>query len=163
MAYQDPAGCDPNQMPATCVLYQTTFDAHSGLILAFGEYHPSQETILAFAGLTGATLPTRRISDDTSDFDNAGKSDILLQNATSGEMWIWETNGLDVIASGSPDSPGPSWHVVGTGDFNGDSHADILAQNGTSGEVWIWEMNGLKVIGKGSPGNLGPNWQAIGE
>ena len=34
MAYQDPAGCDPNQMPATCVLYQTTFDAHSGLSLA---------------------------------------------------------------------------------------------------------------------------------
>ena len=68
-----------------------------------------------------------------------------------------------MISSGSPENPGPSWHVIGTGDFNGDGYSDILAQNATSGEVWIWEMDGLKVIGKGSPGDLGPSWQAIGE
>jgi len=160
MAYQDPAGCDPDQTPATCILYQTTFDAHSGLILAFLEYHPSQETILTFAGLTGATLPTRRVSDDTSDFKNDGKSDILLQNTTSGEVEIWEMNGIKMIGSASPGTPEAGWHVIGSGDFNGDGYSDILLQN-TSGELWIWEMNGTKVIGGGSPGNPGSSWHAI--
>jgi hypothetical protein len=163
MAYQDPGGCDPNQMPATCVLYQTTFDAHSGLILAYAEYHPSQELILAFAGLTGATLPTRRISDDTSDFDNDGKSDILLQNA-SGQTEIWLMNGAAPTAEALVGTnPGPSWQAIGTGAFYGNAHSDILWQNISTGEVYIWEINGTKVIGGGSPGNPGPSWRAIGE
>jgi hypothetical protein len=58
------------------------------------------KTILAFAGLTGATFPTSRISDNTSDFDNDGKSDILLQNATSGEVEIWEMHGIKMIGGG---------------------------------------------------------------
>jgi hypothetical protein len=163
MAYQDPAGCDPNQTPATCVLYQTTFDAHSGLILAYGEYHPSQELILEFAGLTGATLPTRRISDDTSDFDDNGKSDILLQNA-SGQAAIWLMNGATASSMAQVGTdPGPSWHAIGSGDFNGDGYSDILWQNTGSGEIYIWEMNGTKMIGGGSPGNPGTSWRAIGE
>jgi len=117
---------------------------------------------LTFAGLTGATLPTRRVSDDTSDFKNDGKSDILLQNTTSGEVEIWEMNGIKVIGSFSPGTPQAGWHAIGTGDFNGDGYSDVLLQN-TSGELWIWEMNGTKVIGGGSPGNPGTSWHATGE
>ena len=119
---------------------------------------------MAFAGLTGATLPTRRISDDTSDFDNDGKSDIVLQN-TNGQAAIWLMNGATPITPMTPvgANPGSSWHVIGSGDFYGNGYSDILWQNISTGEVYILDINGTNAIGGGSPGNPGTSWHAIGE
>ena len=50
-------------------------------------------------------------------------------------------------------TPGPGWHVIGTGDYSGRS--DILFQN-TSGAVDIWEMSGTSVLASNSLGNPGP-------
>ena len=87
--------------------------------------------------------------------------EILWQN-TSGEAYIWEMNGTNVIGGGSLGNPGPSWHAIGTGDYYGHGYSDILFQN-VSGEVYIWEMNGTSVIGGASLGNPGPSWHPIGE
>ena len=80
----------------------------------------------------------------------------MFQN-DSGEAYIWEMNGTNVIGGGSLGNPGPSWHVMGVGDYNNDGHSDILWQN-SSGEVYIWEMNGTSIVGGGSLGNPGPTW-----
>jgi microcystin-dependent protein len=95
----------------------------------------------------------------TGDFTHDGFSDdILFQNASTGQVSIWEMNGTSLVGGGpvSP-SPGPSWHAIGT---NGGS--DILFQN-TSGQTSIWDMNGNTLIGGGavSP-NPGPSWHAVG-
>ena len=101
----------------------------------------------------------------TGDFNGDGRSDILWQN-TSGQVAIWEMNGLSPIAGGSQlagPNPGPNWKAVATGDFNGDGHSDILWQN-ASGQVAIWEMNGAALIAGGSQlvgPNPGPNWKAV--
>jgi hypothetical protein len=98
-----------------------------------------------------------------SDFNEDGNSDILWQNANSGQASIWDMN-ANALTGGGPVSPnpGPAWKAIGTGDFNGDGHADILWQD-ADGQASIWDMNGNSLIGGGpvSP-NPGPSWQAIG-
>ena len=49
------------------------------------------------------------------DYNNDGKSDILLQRTTDGACFVWEMNGLDRIDGGSGFvgwTPGPEWHVA---------------------------------------------------
>ena len=99
-----------------------------------------------------------------SDFNEDGMSDILWQNASSGQASVWDMSGNALTGGGgvSP-NPGPAWKAIGTGDFNGDGHADILFQNPSSGQVSIWDMNGNSLIGGGPVNpNPGPAWQAIG-
>ena len=93
----------------------------------------------------------------TGDFNGDGDSDILLQNASTGQVSIWEMDGTTRIGGGAVSHPGPSWHAIGT-----DGGSDILFQN-TSGQASIWEMDGTTRIGGGavSP-NPGPSWHAIG-
>jgi FG-GAP-like repeat len=98
------------------------------------------------------------------DFNGDGHSDILFQNASSGQLSIWEMNGTNVIGGGAVSAnPGPSWKAIGTGDFNDDGHFDILFQNTSSGQVSIWEMSGNSLVGGGavSP-NPGSSWRAVG-
>ena len=98
-----------------------------------------------------------------SDFNEDGNSDILWQNANSGQASIWDMNANALTGGGgvSP-NPGPAWKAIGSGDFNGDGHADILWQNTSTGQASIWDMNGKSLIGGGpvSP-DPGPAWQAI--
>ena len=108
--------------------------------------------------ITSAT-PADLSNPTLVDFNGDGNSDILLQNH-SGEVFIWEMNGLTSAGAGSLGNPGPSWHATATGDFNGDGKSDILLQN-DSGEIFLWEMNGLASAGAGSLGNPGPSWHAI--
>ncbi len=100
------------------------------------------------------------------DFNGDGHADILWQN-TSGQVAIWEMNGLNQIAGGSAavgPNPGASWKAVGASDYNGDGFSDILFQN-ASGQAVIWEMNGLTQVAGGSQivgPNPGSSWRAVG-
>src|SRR6202042_1469120 len=100
----------------------------------------------------------------TGDFNGDGLSDILFQNASSGQVAIWEMNGNTLIGGGPvTPNPGPAWQAIGTGDFNHDGFSDILFQNASTGQVSIWEMKGNTLIGGGAvTPNPGPAWQAIG-
>ena len=42
----------------------------------------------------------------TGDFNDDGRSDILFQNTTSGQVSIWEMNG-NTLTGGGPVSPNP--------------------------------------------------------
>jgi hypothetical protein len=95
----------------------------------------------------------------TGDFNHDGLSDILFQNASSGQVSIWEMNGASVTGGGPISAnPGTTWHAIGTGGGG----SDILLQN-TSGQTSIWEMNGNAIIGGGPiSANPGSSWHAIG-
>jgi hypothetical protein len=71
---------------------------------------------------------------------------------------------LNATAVGAvgPFSPGPSWHVQGTGDYNGDGFSDILWQ-GADGTPAIWLMNGMNLIIGGAAGSFNPgtDWHVI--
>jgi FG-GAP-like repeat len=85
-----------------------------------------------------------------SDFNGDFNSDILWRQDT-GQVFIWEMNGLQIKEEGSPPHAlvTNDWHIEGTGDFDGDFKSDILWRH-DSGQVYLWEMDGLNVKAEGS-------------
>jgi uncharacterized repeat protein (TIGR03803 family) len=102
----------------------------------------------------------------TGDFNGDGFSDdILFQNASTGQVSIWEMRGANIVGGGPVSAnPGTSWHAIGTSGQTGlgDGGSDILFQN-TSGQASIWEMNGNTIAGGGPVNpNPGPTFRAVG-
>ena len=108
----------------------------------------------------------------TGDFDGDGKSDILLQYADTGAVYVWQMNGTNIIKGGfvgGDSGPGAKWQVKGTGDFNGDGKSDILLQYADTGAVYVWQMgdgdSGPDIKASGFIGGYngpGAKWQAKG-
>jgi FG-GAP-like repeat len=86
-----------------------------------------------------------------ADFNVDGRGDILFRH-DSGQLYLWEMSGLQIIGEGSP-AHAPvttDWHVQGIGDFNGDFSSDFLWRQDGSGQVYVWEMNGQQVHAEGA-------------
>jgi hypothetical protein len=79
----------------------------------------------------------------TNDFNSDGKSDLLWQHQTAGDVYAWFMNGT-TISNGSYVARGmdSNWRVVGVADLNADGKPDLLWQNGATGDVYAWYMNG---------------------
>jgi FG-GAP-like repeat/Divergent InlB B-repeat domain len=93
----------------------------------------------------------------TNDFNNDGKSDLVVQTAT-GSTNIWQMSGASISSASLILANQPDWTVSHMGDFNGDGKADILWRN-ANGAVTIWLMDGSIVLA--SAGLIGPdgNWR----
>jgi serralysin len=100
--------------------------------------------------------------EGTGDFNQDGKSDIVLQS-TDGSVAIWDMNGDKMGPSAVVANPGPAWHVVGTGDLYGDGKSDIVLQN-NDGSVAVWEINGNQnqISQSGVIANPGSAWHVEG-
>jgi FtsP/CotA-like multicopper oxidase with cupredoxin domain len=79
-----------------------------------------------------------------NDFNGDLKPDILFQNSVSGDLLVWNMNGLNFSSYVflSPQNPGFNWKAVATSDFNFDGYADVLYQNSGTGDLAVWFMNG---------------------
>src|SRR5258705_226534 len=95
------------------------------------------------------TLLPDNIPERLHDFNGDFNSDILWRH-DSGQVYIWEMNGLGIKAEGSVvHAAVPNdYHIQGVGDFDGDGKSDILWRH-DSGQVYIWEMVGLNVKAEG--------------
>ena len=102
--------------------------------------------------------PSSPGSGVVADFNSDGKADILIQNADTGQLNLWEMNGTGITAAGGIYAPGPSWEIRGASDFNGDGKPDILLQNSDTSQINLWEMNGYNIIGAGGVYAPGPSW-----
>ncbi|MCW3096153.1 MAG: hypothetical protein JWL77_1771 [Chthonomonadaceae bacterium] len=99
-----------------------------------------------------------------ADFNRDGRSDLVFQNQTTGQIAIWFMNG-PVYQSGVqiPSTPGIDLQVVGTGDFNADGFADIVFQNRKTSQVTVWFMNAATYAGSGLlKSTLAPGWSVVG-
>ncbi len=99
-----------------------------------------------------------------NDFNGDQKSDLLLQNSTTGRVTLWAMDGLTQIGEAAlldTDSP---WRIAGTGDFNGDGQIDIVWKLPTTGELYVWLMDGPNMIGEStlSPSRVDPQWRIAG-
>jgi hypothetical protein len=96
------------------------------------------------------------------DFNGDGKADILWQNSSTGEVYIWLMNGTTQTGGGSLGIVSTAWSIAGVGDFNKDGKADILWRNSTTGEVYLWLMNGTLIASQASLGTVSTAWNIVG-
>ncbi len=100
---------------------------------------------VALGGPTGSTVMPGYHIAGVGDFNDDGRSDILLApDILGGPTVIWFMNGTAGNAVTLP-YIGPST-TAWTGDFNGDGTSDILWDEGSASPV-LWEMQGGLVIG----------------
>lgn len=106
------------------------------------------------------------------DFDGDGVSDLVFQNARSGDVYVWDVDGSKPLdgwnsvkdAGYVGRSPGLDWQVKVVGDFNNDGKDDLLFQNAKDGSLYIWELDGVnKLVGEGYVGSVpGTAWEVKG-
>ncbi|MBF0538657.1 MAG: SMP-30/gluconolactonase/LRE family protein [Nitrospirae bacterium] len=98
------------------------------------------------------------------DFNGDGKGDVLLQNTSTGMVYLWFMDGATIASGGSPATVADSnWKLMGAGDFNGDGFSDTLWYNTSTGQFYIWLMQGTSILAAGSPASfIDPTWQIMG-
>ncbi|MFA7404296.1 MAG: VCBS repeat-containing protein [Pelobacteraceae bacterium] len=87
-------------------------------------------------------LSLKRV-DAVKDFNGDGKPDILWQNASTGDLYVWNMNGITMTNSSFVANVQAPWVIATVADFNGDGKPDILWKNATTNEYYIWNMNGI--------------------
>src|SRR5262249_25626901 len=112
----------------------------------------------------------------TLDSNRDGVGDVLLHNASTGELQTWLLNNAGAVTGiqslsrrcGTSDGCSQSWKPVGVGDFNHDGNDDILWHNDATGGLQAWLLNGAQVTGTltlskicGVAGGCWPRWQII--
>jgi serralysin len=96
------------------------------------------------------------------DFNSDQKADILWRNTSSGDVRIYQMNGLAIETDSTFQTVSLDWKIAGTGDFNKDNKSDILWQNTVSGETSIYQMDGSTVTAERSVRTVNLNWQIAG-
>jgi hypothetical protein len=98
------------------------------------------------------------------DFNADGKSDIIIQTQTTGQLTLWAMDGLTRIDEVSLLATNTPWRVGATGDFNGDGQADIIWQHPSTGQLYVWLMDGPNMIDEGypSPAQVDLRWKVVG-
>ncbi|KJU86904.1 FG-GAP repeat-containing protein [Candidatus Magnetobacterium bavaricum] len=98
------------------------------------------------------------------DFNGDGKADMLWQDITTGDVYVWLLNdgtakSGNYVARGIPSD----WQIRLSEDFDGDGKADVLWQNTNTGAVYIWLMNGAAIASGGYVVRSMPqDWQVRG-
>jgi sugar lactone lactonase YvrE len=106
-----------------------------------------------------ATLIARAVS---GDFTGDGKVDMLWQETTTGQRYIWQMDGFTHVNSIDLGYVGTDWSIAGAADFDLDGHSDILWQNTVTGQRYIWFMRGVTHVNSLDLGFVGPNWSIAG-
>src|SRR5260370_24142559 len=160
--------------------HTVTIGSETGHGTTSGTITLSDGAVLNLTNLTSATWFAHVASDSAGgtdvfvtdtpgetqhDFNGDGRADIVLQNDSSGQAWLWEMNGNSVIHTGTGQTPdSASWRVKGNGDVDGGGQRDIVLQNDNSGQGWVWEMNGKAIIRRrnaGTPHTAGQSSTAV--
>jgi hypothetical protein len=74
-----------------------------------------------------------------------GKDDIVWQNASSGDVSIWEPDGQTVTSienAGNPSRPGAPWQLNRIAYLNGSGVGQIIWRNTVNGSAWAWNVKG---------------------
>jgi hypothetical protein len=102
------------------------------------------------------------------DMNSDGKPDLIWRNTSTGTIYYWLMNGLNISTSGylyDGNSVGLEWQVAGVGDMNADGKPDLIWRNISTGTIYYWLMDGLNLSSSGYlyGGNpVGLEWQVAG-
>jgi len=116
-----------------------------------GNSQPAPSTPTASNGQTES-------STHTANSNPTPSTNVLWRNTSTGEVAVWNMNGLTITSVGFPGSTSTDWKIEQVGDMNGDGEGDILWRNTISGVVAIWLMNEGTMISSGFLGGVTPEW-----
>ncbi len=131
----------PQTLSITATVVSPAAQTNTGTISDADQFDPTAANNTASANYF--------VSPPTIDFNVDGRGDILFHH-DSGEVYLWEMNGLQTTGEGRVALVTNDWHIQGVGDFNGDFNSDLLWRQ-DSGQVYFWEMNGRQIEEEGSP------------
>jgi len=119
------------------------------------------------ANLSGGSIPAGFTALKLADFTGAGRADVLIRNATTGEVRLIGLNAVGLTLppyAGAPDDPNASctgstlavvqtnfniattdasWTLYATGDFNGDGTFDVIWKRPDNTlTLWLMTANG---------------------
>ncbi len=136
---------------------------------------PGQPQILT-NGSRGLGGPTHDWQlQDSGDFDGDGRTDLLWQNSTTNELYIWAMEGnaikrnlsapghedLDIGLQGHVGFAAVGQQVAGVAEMTGDGRYDIVLR-AADGALSIWQMNGLTVLQQfNNIANPGSDWHLV--
>jgi len=91
----------------------------------------------------------------TLDINQDGVGDVLLYNATTGEIKSWLLNSSGAVIGtqslsrrcGASDGCSQTWKPAGIGDFNKDGIADVLWHNDATGYLQAWLLTATGDVG----------------
>jgi hypothetical protein len=109
------------------------------------------------SGSDSAWIDFLRLPKTTGDLSADGKSDIIFNNTSTGEIAAWLMNGPSVTSAALLLGPG-AWTTTHSADLNGDGKADLLLRNNSDGTVVAWLMNGLGVTSGTTLLSAGSGW-----
>jgi hypothetical protein len=98
------------------------------------------------------------------DFNGDGKSDLVFQNRSTGQVAIWLLSGARYQAGVLlPFVPAAGWKLAATGDIDGDGSADLIFQNQNTGQIALWYMHGTTYAGGVQMTTIpAPGWKVVG-
>ena len=115
------------------------------------------------SALTAASLNPVWALASVDDFDGDGKSDLLWQNSTNGQLYVWYMDRGVLVDEGYIAMASTPWRVITTADFNRDGSTDILWMS-PSGSLALWFMQGATKASSipFGPGAISPSWRLAG-
>jgi len=92
------------------------------------------------------------------------QSGLFWRNATGGENYVWQLDGLAPPAGGYlPAVPDQAWQMAGRGDLDGDGQSDIVWRNVMTGQNHLWLLSGSTLATQGAMPDVGDShWRIAG-
>lgn len=120
----------------------------------------TQGAIATQANLINITVT--RLTGPRADFNNDSKQDLIWQNTSTGQRYIWLMNGTTRASSANVATITPEWDIVGSADFDRDGKSDLLWQNNQTGARLIWLMNGTVRTSSVNLPTVSTAWKIVG-
>ncbi len=105
----------------------------------------------------------------TGDLNADGKTDLVWQNQSTGQLYYWLMNGTVYVSSDflyNGAAVDTNWKIAGVFDINSDGKPDLIWQNQSTGQLYYWLMNGVTMqsndyLYNGTP--VDTNWKIVGK
>jgi FG-GAP-like repeat len=113
--------------------------------------------------LTPSAVPPPWRVVGVDDFNGDRKSDILVQNATTGQVSLWYMDGLSRVGETAVQPATTPWRVATTADLDGDGDADMVWRHPATGQIYAWTIQGGLVVGGAAltPGTVDISWRLV--
>ena len=94
----------------------------------------------------------------TGNFSSLGETDMLLRDANSGGLQVYDIKDNQITGSVFMGAVGLNWQSSGIGNFSGRGTSDMLLRDANTGGLQAYNINSNQVTGSAFIGTVGVDW-----